>query len=112
MEPADARLVAHVNWANRVQRCERVVIVLKDTDTFVLLLYYTPYPQDLWLHEMWQQYSTGEKGHRPVFPLHQAISQLGPSLAKTLIKAHLLTVDDCMSKVVSTHAAVACDPLQ
>ena len=36
---------------------------------------------------------------------------MGPSLAKTVIKAHMLTGDDCMIKVGSKHAAMACDPI-
>lgn len=59
---------------------------------------------------MWQQYGTGEK--RRMLPLHQAVSQLGSSLAKAVIKAHILTGDDCMSKVGSKHAAISCDPVQ
>jgi hypothetical protein len=110
IKEADTRLVVHVDWAVRVQRCKRVVVVSNDTDTFALLLHYTPYFQDLGLQEMWQQYGTGEK--RRMLPLHQAVAKLGASLAKTVIKAHILTGDDCMSKVGSKHAAMACDPVQ
>ena len=47
-----------------------------------------------------------------MLPLHQAISRLGTPLAKTMIKAHILTGDDCMSKVGTKHAAVTSDPVQ
>ncbi|KAK3885499.1 hypothetical protein Pcinc_010240 [Petrolisthes cinctipes] len=40
------------------------------------------------------------------------ISQLGVPLAKTVIKSHILTGDDYMSKVGTKHAAMACDPVQ
>src|SRR6218665_1044242 len=53
---------------------------------------------------MRQQYGTREKRH-----MQQAVSQMGPSLAKTVIKAHILTEDGCMSNVGSNHAAMACD---
>src|SRR6218665_49734 len=62
------------------------------------------YFQGLGLQEMRQKYGTREKRR-----MHQAVSQLG--LAKTVIKAHILTGDDCMSKVGSKHAALACDPV-
>ena len=81
-----------------------------DTDTFVLLLHFTPHFQALGLKEIWQQYGTGEKCR--MLPLHQAIAQLGTPLAKTMIKAHILTRDDCRSKVGTKHAAVASDPAQ
>lgn len=110
IEEADSRLVVHVEWAVRVKQCKRVVVVSNDTDTFALLLHYTPYLQALGLQEMWQQYGTGEK--RRMLPLHQVVSQLGAPLAKTVIKAHILTGDDCMSKVGTKHAAMVCDPVQ
>jgi len=34
-----------------------------------------------------------------MLPLHQAIAQLRTPLAKTMIKAHILTGDDCRTKV-------------
>ena len=110
IEEADARLVVHVDWAVLVQRCKRVVVVSNDTDTFALLLHYTPYFQDLWSEEIWQQNGTGEK--RRKLPLHQAVSKLGASLVKAVIKVHILIGDDCMGKLGSKHAAVACDPVQ
>jgi len=47
-----------------------------------------------------------------MLPMHQTVSQLGPSLAKTVIKAHILTGDDCMSKMGTKHTAMVCDPWQ
>ncbi|KAH3723702.1 hypothetical protein DPMN_049496 [Dreissena polymorpha] len=81
-----------------------------DTDSFALLLHFTPYFQKLCMKETWQQYGTGE--NRRMLPLHQAISLLGTPLAKTMIKAHILTGDDCMSKVGTKNAAVTSDPVQ
>ncbi|KAH3886939.1 hypothetical protein DPMN_010952 [Dreissena polymorpha] len=62
------------------------------------------------MKEIWQQYGIGEK--RRMLPLHQANSLLGTPLTKTLIKAHILTGDDCMSKVGTKHAAVTSNPVQ
>ena len=50
-----------------------------------------------------------------MLPLHQAVSHLshlGEPLAKTVIKAHILTGDDYMSKVGTKPAAVVCDHVQ
>ncbi len=110
IEEADARVVSHVEWAVRVKHCKRVVVVSNDTDTFGLLLHYIPYLQTLGLKEIWQEYGTGEK--RRMLPLHQAVAQLGVPLAKAVIKAHVLTGDDCMSKVGTKHAAIVSDPVQ
>ena len=109
IEEADARLVAHVDWAVHLKKCERVVILSNDTDTVALLLRYMPYSQALGLKELWQQYGTGEK--RRMLLLHQATSKLGAPLAKVVIKAHILTGDDCMCKVGTKDAALTCDPM-
>ena len=69
-----------------------------------------PYLQTQGLKERWQQYGTGEKRHRLL--LQQAVSQLGAPVVKTVIKAQLLTGDDCMRKVGTKHAAMTCDPVQ
>ena len=47
-----------------------------------------------------------------MLPLNQAVSCPGASLSKTLIKAHILTGDDYISKVWTKHAAMAFDPVQ
>ncbi|KAH3857313.1 hypothetical protein DPMN_099919 [Dreissena polymorpha] len=108
IEEADARVVAHFEWAARIKQCQRVVVMSNDADSFALLLNFTPYFQTLGMKEIWQQYGTGEK--RRMLSLHQAISRLGTPLANTMINAHILTGDDCMSKVGPKHAAVTSDP--
>lgn len=108
IKEADARLVAHVEWAVHVKKCKRVIIVSNDTDTFALLLRHIPHFMTLGLREIWQQFGTGEK--RRMLPQHQVVYDLGMSMAKTVIKAHILSGDDCMSKVGTKHAAVVSDP--
>ena len=68
IEEADARLIVHVQWAIRENKCERIIIVSNDTDTFALLLHYTPYFQTLGTKEIWQEYGTGGKKRK--LPLH------------------------------------------
>ena len=109
-EEADSRLVLHVEWVVRVKQCQRVVVLSNDTDTFALLLHYAPYLQTQGLKELWQHYGTGEKRH--MLPLQQAVSQLGAPVVKTVIKAYILTGDDCMRKVGTKHAAMTCYPVQ
>ena len=64
---------------------------------------------DRWLHD--EETATLHRGHA-IDDDDYAISQLGQSLAKTLIKAHLDTGNDCIRKVVSKHAAVTCESVQ
>ena len=43
IEEADSQVIVHVNHAVREHKCKCIVVLSNDTDTFVLLLYYTPY---------------------------------------------------------------------
>ena len=92
------------------KKCKRIVVVSNDTDTFALLLYSIPYFQTLGLKEIWQLYGTDEK--RRMLLLHQAVTFLGAPLAKTVIKTHILTGNDCMSKVGMKHASLVSNPVQ
>ena len=78
--------------------------------TLTHLLTYIPQFQTLGSEELWQQYGTGE--NRKMLPLHHAVSKLGVPLAKSIIKAHILTGNDSMSKIGTKHAAMVSDPVQ
>ena len=77
IKQADVGLMVHVEWAVRVKQCKRVVMVSNDTNTFALLLYYTPLFQTLGMKETWQPCGTGEKRH--MISPQQAASQLAVS---------------------------------
>ena len=47
-----------------------------------------------------------------MIPLHDIAAHHGTPLSKTIIKAHILTGDDCMSKIGTKHAAITSDPVQ
>ena len=60
--------------------------------------------------EVWQQYGVGD--NRQMLPIHQVLQSLGEVKSKTLLKAHILTGEDCMSKVGTKHAAIHFKPEQ
>ena len=62
------------------------------------------------MKELWLQFRTGEK--RRMLPLHEFVQHQGVSLDKNVIKAHILTGDDYMSKMGLKHAALKCDPVR
>ena len=86
-----------------------MIVLSNDADTFALLLHYIPLFNTLGLEEIWQQYGTGEK--RRMLPLHQAVIRLGTPLARAVIKAHILTGNDCMSKIGTKNAAITANPV-
>ena len=75
-----------------------------DTDTFALLLYYLPYLKRKGLKELWQKFGTGEK--KRLIPLHDILEKMGESFCKVVLKAHVLTGDDSMSKIGTKKSAL------
>ena len=104
IEEADERLIIHVNWAVVDKHCERVIVLSNDADTFTLLLHYLPSLMQNGLKELWQQYGTGEK--KRMIPLHDILQGLGEAFTKVILKAHVLTGDDSMSKIGTKHASL------
>ena len=87
VEEADSKVVIHVAWAVRVKKCQRVIVLSNDTDTFTLLLYYTPRLKEMGLLEFWLQYGLDKR----MLPVHQAHDILGTPLTKVYIKAYIIT---------------------
>ena len=110
IEEADARLILHIDWAVRTQGCKRAVIISNDADTMATILRYMYHFCQHGLKELWQQYGTGEK--RRMIPLHNVADKLGFDMSRIIIKAHILTGCDSMSKIGSKKASLACDPVQ
>ena len=72
---------------------------LQRQDTFALLFDYTPYFQDLGCKEMWHAGSCVAQVKR--FHFIKRLINLDYKVDKIVIKTHLLTEDNCMSKVGS-----------
>jgi len=58
--------------------------------------------------ELWVQYGVGET--KIMLPLHTLHTKLGYDLCQVIIKAHVLTGDDYVSKVGTKHSALSCFP--
>ena len=107
-EEADCRLISHIAWS--VERgCDRVVVISNDTDCFALIMRYMTVFKTKGLKELWIEYGTGE--HKRKIPLHALHSRLGNDTCSILIKAHVLSGDDAVSKVGTKHAALVCQPM-
>ena len=107
-EEADTRLVSHINWSVD-KGCERVLVLSNDTDSSMNMLRYLDMFFTKGLKELWVEFGTGE--NRRKIPLHKLLSILGAPLCRNLIKVHILSGDDCVSKVGTKHAALVCNPL-
>ena len=107
-EEADSRVISHVEWAIR-DGCEKSVVISNDTDTIALLLHYICVFKVCGLLVLWVQYVTGEKRH--MIPLHVLHPKLGDAFCRVVIKAHITTGDDSLSKVGTKHAALVSKPV-
>ncbi len=107
LEEADARIIPHTNWTVE-KGCERVVVLSNDTDSVVLLLRYMEYFMNKHMNELWVQYGVGTK--RRVIPLHTLCRKLGAALCQVLVKAHISTGDDTVSKFGTKHSAITSHP--
>jgi len=107
IEEADARTVPHILWA--VQNgCKRAIVLSNDTDTVALLLYHINTFMKSGLEELWIRIGTGEK--RRFLPLHELFQKKGEIFCKAVLKAHILTGEDCMSKIGTKNASMTWEP--
>ena len=110
IEEADGKLPVHVEYAIRTQKFRRVIVLSNDTDSVMYLLRHTPYFMSCGCIELWVQYGTGD--NQRMKPLHELSLKLGPERSKVLVKVHILTGDDIMSKIGTKHAAYIMDPIK
>ena len=110
VEEADEQIILHVNHSIKHHKIKRHIVLSNDTDSFVLLLRYTPFFINCGATEIWIQFGIGE--HERMIPLHEVSASMGPSKSLTMIKADILTGGDALNKVGKKHAAVQINPEQ
>ena len=108
VEEADDQIILHVNYSIKHHNVKRHVVLSNDTDSFVLLLRYTPYFLSCGATEIWLNFGIGD--FERMIPMHEVSAKLGPAQSLTMIKAHMLTGGDIHSKVGTKHAAVKMNP--
>ena len=59
------------------------------------------------LQEVWVEFG-GE--HKPKIPRHSLHARLGVAFCSILVKVHVLSGNDAVSKVGTKHAALTCNP--
>ena len=92
------RLIPHVAWELGNQSGDKnFIVVSKDTDVAVLLLYYLNSFKMMGLSQLYMYLGACERLRR--LPLHILHSKLGDAFCKSLLKMHLGTGCDYLSKV-------------
>lgn len=109
IEEADDRLIDHATF--EVERGAQCILVLSnDTDTVAKLVLCVKVWKQRGLEELYCLYGTGE--NRDYLPIHKMHANLGDPMCRVVIKAHVLTGDDALSKIGSKHAALALEPIK
>ena len=108
IEEADEQIILHVNYAITHHNIKRHIILSNDTESFVLLLRYTPHFLSSGASEIWLNFGIGNSER--MIPMHEVSTTLGPAKSLAMIKAHMLTGGDIHSKVGTKHAAVHFHP--
>ena len=107
-EEADMRLIPHIQWD--VINCSRssVTVVSDDTDVLILLLFYFKHFSQNGLQKLYLQ--KGRGSNKKMFPIHTMYSNLGEQFCKTLLKAHLGTGADYLSKIGTKKSSLNANP--
>ena len=90
------------------QSIKNVIVISSDTDVLVLLIHYFRRFNSEGLQKMWLR--VGKKENRRFIPIHTVSDRIGSSLTQTLLKAHIGTGCDYISKVGTKHGALKASP--
>ena len=112
LEEADHRIILHIEWELKqtanTSRPE-ICVETNDTDVVVLLLYYFQVYSEKGLRRLWVKHGRGDK--TCFLPLHTIHGQLGENESKCMLKTHIGTGCDYLSKVGTKRSALAANPV-
>ena len=89
---------------------EGILVLSNDADTVAKLVLCVEVWKQRGLEELYCLYGTGE--NRDYLPIHKMHANLGDPMCRVVIKAHVLTGDDALSKIGSKHAALTLEPFK
>jgi hypothetical protein len=108
LEEADMRIIPHIQWHLNTFSFSETVVESNDTDVVVLLLYYMKDFKVSGLKKLWIHFGKGKTAC--YLPIHEMYNFLGPSYCKNLLKSHLGTGCDYLSKIGTKKSALFADP--
>ena len=107
MEEADDRLVFYCAWEVDHGN-SHLLVISNNTDTIARLLRFIHSLRERGLQQLWVEFGTSERKRH--IPPHVLADKLGVELSMVILKAHILTGDDALSKIGTKHASLSCDP--
>ena len=110
IEEADMRIIPHIKWnLYHFPNMSNIVVVSRDNDVTVYLLSYFKEFAELGLKKLWIAVCIGDK--RRYIPIHHLFTTFGETFCKILLKCHLGSGCDYISKISTTHSALNADPV-
>ena len=102
-------MIPHLDWNIRHQQnLTTSVVVSKDTDILVYLIHNMSAFRAHGMRELWMLTGTGDK--KALLPVHRLCANIGPRLCKALLKCHIGSGCDYLSKVCSKRSALLAKP--
>ena len=108
IEEADMRLIPHVHWL--LSTSSKVVVISNDTDVLCLLLFYADKFFKDGMTELWLR--VGVASSRRFIPVHILAHRLGSDACRTILKAHIGSGCDYLSRVATKCGALKATPEQ
>ena len=105
LEEADSRIPPIVKWSTQ-HACRRMLVFSNDADSVCYGLRYFSNFEEHGLKELWIQYGNPKRW----IPIHKIYHIIGTDQAMAIIKAHIITGNDHLSKLGTKHAAVHFNP--
>ena len=106
IEEADMRLIPHAYWL--LSWSSKIVIVSNDTDVLCLLLYYAEEFFNKGMEQLWLR--VGVSASRRFIPVHILAQRLGSDKCRCILKAHIGSGCDYLSKVGTKCGAMKAYP--
>lgn len=108
-EEADFRIIPHLKWnCTLFPEYSTAIVVSKDTDILVLLVHYLKVFSLYGLKQLWMQIGQGD--NKILLPIHILCERIGIGMCESLLKCHLGSGCDYLSKIGTKHSAMLAEP--
>ena len=109
LEEADMRIIPHIVWhLQRFKDSSEIIVESNDTDVVILLLFYIENFKQYGLEKLWIHF--GKQKTKSYIPLHEIYEKFGADYCRSLLKCHIGTGCDYLSKVGTKKSAINAEP--
>lgn len=107
-EEADLRIIPHIKWNLIYKYNSNCLVLSNDTDVVVLLLFYISNFIKFGLKNLWILFGKGD--NKVYIPIHHLYRKMGEVYCKSILKCHIGTGCDYLSKIGTKYSALKAKP--